>query len=103
MLMPCVLTYTVPPPSPMGQRSQAAASTSAATALVLATLETAFMALRSGTGRGDHGDAPPGSETLVRGDRETGVLEGADGHVRGQGAGDRVGRSRSTAGGARRG
>src|SRR3954451_1859498 len=44
MLMPCVLTYVVEPPSASGQKSHTATSTSALTALMLAALLAAFMA-----------------------------------------------------------
>ena len=63
MLMPCVVTYVVPPPSPEGQKSQTAASTSAARALVLAALGAAVMvSTPARAGRGGRSAAPPGSE-----------------------------------------
>src|SRR6201746_1374525 len=60
MLMPCVVTYTVPPPSPLGHRSQTAVSTSAARALRLTALRAAFIGRhRTQEGRGGREAAPP--------------------------------------------
>src|SRR3954452_25235944 len=59
MLMPCVLTYVVPPPSPEAQRNQTAASINAATALRLAALEAAVMVNAPDVGRGRAAERPP--------------------------------------------
>ena len=81
MLLPNVERYVVPPPSASGQNNQTVASTSATTALVLATLEAALMA--TSTDRAARQVAAPcGPEVLLRSDREGELVEVDERHGR---------------------
>src|SRR6476661_3155376 len=101
MLVPCVLTYVVVPPSPVGQNNHTVASTSAARALVLATLGMAVMeGAPKRSGRGDLSAAPPSPALLVRGDRQAGLVEGRDEDVRRQRARDGRGRGHARGSGS---
>src|SRR6476646_7376120 len=82
MLMPCVVTYTVPPPSPMGQRSQTAVSTSAARALTLTALRAAFMGKAPGPGRAERCRSRSAlAEEVLLDHRQTDTVEGREGRL----------------------
>src|SRR5687768_9148083 len=67
MLVPCVARYVVTPPSASGQKSQTAASISAANALMLAALVAASMAKAPvRVGRGGRSDSPARSAEGLR-------------------------------------
>src|SRR5215218_605501 len=100
MLVPCVLTYVVEPPSASGHKTHTAASSSATAALMLAALGAALMAEGPvpGSGGAACSTAPPDPARSGRGDRETHGVEvrelgggGAGEGLRGGGAAEHTG------------
>src|SRR3954453_2164081 len=75
MLVPCVLTYVVAPPSANGQKNQTAASTSALMALMLAALMAAFMAKAPVRESGGGRNGLPPSQQVLLDHRHTGRVE----------------------------